>query len=160
MRRITFPLALALSGALFIACVDTDEDADEMPPVQEPAGEMAPAPAMNPLAAYAGEWDGTSYLESGDTVHYTMTATDNTTGWMLDLPDRDPMPMRILSSSADSVVAEVGPYESVVREGVMVTVRTVSRLQGERMVGTFRATYQEGDSTTVANGRTEATRGM
>ncbi|NIP78840.1 MAG: hypothetical protein GWM90_06420 [Gemmatimonadetes bacterium] len=68
--------------------------------------------------------------------------------------------MRILAVEGDSVVSEIGPYESILREGVMVTVRSVSRIQDGRMIGTMEARYQGADSVTVVNGTMEGTRGM
>lgn len=161
MRRIT----LLLIPTLFLlaaACAEQEpaEDTDAAAlPADTAAAMPEPAPA-SPLMGFAGTWEGTSYMDGGDTVQYTMTATDDTSGWMVELPDREPLPMRILSAEGDSVVTEIGPYESLFREGVMVTVRTVSRLEGDRMVGTMEAHYQGADADTVVTGRTEATRSM
>ncbi len=161
MRRVTLSLSAILCGLLIGACAE-QEGTDEMEAADEQMTE-APAAAEAPtvsLEQFAGTWDATTYLESGDTVDYTMTATADTTGWMIDLPDRDPMPMRILAVEGDSVVSEIGPYESILREGVMVTVRSVSRIQDGRMIGTMEARYQGADSVTVVNGTMEGTRGM
>lgn len=159
MRRVTMFLAPVLSAFLLGGCADQEATDDTME-TQEPAATEAPAaPAATvSLSDFAGTWDATSYLESGDTVEYTMTATADTDGWIIDLPDRDPMPMRILAVEGDSVVSEIGPYESILREGVMVTVRTTSRLQDGRMVGTMEATYAGGEGETVVGGRVEGTR--
>lgn len=160
MRRVTMSLAV-LCGFLLSACADQgaqdsgamEESTAEQPTMEPPAGTVS-------LADFAGTWNATTYLESGDTVEYTMTATASPDGWMIDLPERDPMPMRIIAVAGDSVVSEVGPYESILREGVMVTVRSVSRMQDGGMVGTMEAIYATEEGETVVNGTMEGTRGM
>lgn len=126
--------------------------------MEESAAEQ-PAATVS-LADFAGTWNATSYLESGDTVVYTMTATADPNGWTIDLPGRDPMPQRIIAVAGDSVVTEIGPYESILRAGVMVTVRSVARLQDGRFAGTMTATYATDEGETVVNGTTEGTRAM
>ena len=157
MRRVTFPLATVLCGLLIAGCGDQGAMEDA-----ETAEEAAPAemPAAPSLADFAGTWEAFAYMESGDTVPHTLTATATTEGWMIDLPDRDPMPMRIVEASGDSVVSVIGPYESILRPGVMVTVRSVSRVEGDRLVGTMEATYQGGEGESVVTGTVEGTRGM
>lgn len=158
MRVVNIPLGMALCGLLVAGCADQDS-MDDMDGTEMPAPmEEAPGATVS-LADFAGTWDATAYMESGDTVQYTMTATADATGWMIDLPDRDPMPARV-TVDGDSVVTEMGPYESILREGVMVSVRTVSRLQNGQLVGTMEARYEGGDGATVVPGRVEATRGM
>lgn len=155
MRTAAFHLTLLLSVLAVGACAD--DSAEE--PEQAPAAAPAPAPTVS-LADFAGTWDAVSYLESGDTVRYQMVATADPSGWMLHLPDRDPMPMRVVSVAGDSVVTEAGPYESILRQGVQVTVQTVGRLQDGRMVGTMEARYQSAAADSIVRGRIEATKGM
>ncbi|HUG39265.1 MAG TPA: hypothetical protein VMM12_02210 [Longimicrobiales bacterium] len=156
MRAIPKRSVLVLCCFLVAACGDETE--------MEDAGmegmEMGEPAAGGSLADYAGTWEGVTILESGDTVPYTMVATGDTAGWTLTLPDQDPVPVRVVAVEGDSVVTEMGPYESVLREGVMVTVRTVGRLEGDRMVNTVEARYQGAGADSVVRGRGEATRGM
>jgi hypothetical protein len=42
----------------------------------------------------------------------------------------------------DSIVHEAGPFESVLRKGVQLRTHVVSRLQGDKLVGTTTANYQ------------------
>ncbi|NIP78839.1 MAG: hypothetical protein GWM90_06415, partial [Gemmatimonadetes bacterium] len=84
MRRVTLSLSAILCGLLIGACAE-QEGTDEMEAADEQMTE-APAAAEAPtvsLEQFAGTWDATTYLESGDTVDYTMTATADTTGWMI-----------------------------------------------------------------------------
>lgn len=160
MRQAQTLLTMALCGLLLGACAE-QEGMDDTEPAEEAAAEapMAEEPApTTSLADFAGTWDAVAYMESGDTVPHTITATASPGGWMIDLPDRDPLPMRV-TLVGDSVVSEIGPYESVLREGVMVTVRSVTYLEDGRMVGTMEATYAGGEAgEAVVEGRVEGTR--
>lgn len=158
MRVVSIPLGMALCGLLVAGCGD-QEAMDDVEETGAPAATQEAPAATVSLADFAGTWNATAYMESGDTVNYTMTATADTTGWMVDLPDRDPMPARVMVDG-DSVVTEMEPYESILRDGVMVSVRTVSRLENGQLVGTMEARYEDGDSASVVPGRVEATRGM
>jgi hypothetical protein len=118
---------------------------------------VAAAPTVN-LADVAGTWDmkvmgltSDSVVASGEIV-----ATATTDGWMMNLPNRPPIPTRV-SVSGDSIMIDAGPYESVLRPGTQVSTHTVTRLQGGRLVGTTLATYASGENP-VVNLRMEATR--
>lgn len=158
MRQAQTLFTLALFGILVGACAEQEgmDDAEQADEAAEAQMAEEPAPTTT-LADFAGTWETVAYMESGDTVPSTITATASPGGWMVELPDRDPMPMRV-TLAGDSVVSEFGPYESVLQEGVMVTVRSVTHLEDGQMVGTMEATYAgEGDDT-VVNGRLEGTR--
>lgn len=159
-----FPISLSVVAFLVLAGACADQEPAQEMDADEP---MAEAPAEAPsemsvepsLDAFVGTWDAVTYLESGDTVPSTIIATADPDGWTVDFAERDPMPMRVLEVSGDSVVTEIGPYESLLRDDVMVTVRSVTRIVDGRMVGTMEAHYAGPDSVVVA-GRLEATRGM
>ena len=87
-----------------------------------------------------------------------MTATADPAGWTVTFPGREPMPVKVESLSNDSIVTVIGPYESVLREGVMVTTRSVSMLMGDRLAGTFTAHYQNAGADSVLQGRSSGTR--
>lgn len=156
MRADRRTLAFSLCAISLAACAVDGVD-EEMEVVEQPAAEM-PAPAEAPLTEWAGTWEAVAVMESGDTVPYTFTASEDRTGWTATLPDRDPMPLRVLSVEGDSVVTELGPYESLLREGVQVTVRQVGRIQNGRMEATMEAHYSGGDEDTVVAGTVEGTR--
>jgi len=142
MRRI----ASCCIALLLVACGKPgDKPADETVG-EAPAMDQAPAaPAALSLADLAGTWDVRALTESGDStvVAFQMEATGNEDGWTLKFPKRDPIPLRV-SVDGDSLVTEAGPYESVLRKGVQVTTRTVTRLEGDRMIGTTVAKYESG----------------
>lgn len=118
------------------------------------------APAPISLATVAGRWDMRAVPESGDTTAttYVMTATADSTGWMMAFPDRAPVKVRIVAVAGDSIVAEAGPYASVRRRGVQVTTHSVMRMQGDRMVGRTTAHYKTTGPDSVLQLRTEGTR--
>ncbi|MDX1675722.1 MAG: hypothetical protein R3314_13085 [Longimicrobiales bacterium] len=155
-----FPISLSVVAFLFLAggCAE-QEPAQEMDADEPMAEAPAETPAQPSLDAFVGTWNAMAYMESGDTVPSTIIATADPDGWMVEFPERDPLPMRLLEVSGDSVVSEIGPYESLLRDDVMVTVRSVTRIVDGRMVGTMEAHYAGADST-VVEGRIEATRGM
>lgn len=156
MRIPLRSLAVPLTAFLLVSCASEADD-DEADEAAEPAAAEGSA-ADASLARYAGEWDATAIMESGDTVEFHMTTTADRSGWTTLLPDREVMQVRVLSAQGDSVVTETGPFESILREGVQVTVRQVMRMQGDRLVGTMRATYAGGEGDSVVAGRVEASR--
>jgi hypothetical protein len=120
----------------------------------------ADAPTPTSLADFAGTWSMRALTEAGDSVlvEYEMVATDGTEGWTITFPDREPIPARIAEAVGDSVVIEVGPYASALRDDVQVSTVTVSRLENGRMVGYFTATYDTEGEDQILNGLQEGER--
>ena len=143
MRRV----ALLITAAAFVACAR---------PAEEPAEEAA-APAGLTLADLAGTWNLTTIVGT-DTVYTTMSGTADPASWVMNLENRDPVPLTVMVD-ADSVVMTGGPFESVIRAGVMVSVRTVSHLMNGQMMGTLYATYAD-QPDSVRSGPITGTRGM
>lgn len=76
---------------------------------------------------------------------------------MMKLPDRAPVPVRIVASGGDSMVSEAGPYPSVLRPGRTVTLlHIVTRFYDKDMTGTMEAHYDSGE---VFHGRIRASCG-
>lgn len=109
---------------------------------------------------YAGNWVVTVMPEDKDTVlvTYTLTSTNDTTGWTMKLPDRDVMSPKILAMNNDSVVIHNGPYSSVLRKNTQVTTHSVMRMEGDKLVGKTVATYNTKGADSVVILRTTATR--
>jgi hypothetical protein len=74
-------------------------------------------------------------------VRSTMHATSTESGWTIDLEGRPGVVVHP-SIVGDSLVTTTEPYESVLRAGVTVTVRSAAVVQDNMMVGTVEATYQ------------------
>lgn len=111
------------------------------------------------LSDVAGVWDSKTMVGPKDSVVLTsvITATADGKGWTIAFPNAKlPIPMRVVATGGDSIVAEAGPYPSALRPGTMVKLlRTVSHYKGDEMWGTFTATYDKGDP---ASGKIAGTR--
>lgn len=134
-------------------------------PEQRTAGdteESAAAPAAAAplsLADVAGKWRVRSTDEGGgNPVESELTATADTSGWTITFPNRKPVPVRVIAVAGDSIVTEAGPYESVLRKGVQVRTRNVSRLEGGKLVGRVEARFATKGGDSVAYRLTEGTR--
>jgi hypothetical protein len=139
--------AVLCCAALLLCCAPSDEQAAmETPTIS--------------LADVAGVWSMQALPETGDSalVTYEMVATDNTEGWTVTFVGREPIPARVIAVEGDSIMVDVGPYESALREGVMVSTRSVVRLQDGDLAGTFVARYQTTEPDSVLRGRQQGTR--
>ena len=136
---------------------------DEAPATADTAaGAVAATAASAPISLpdVAGRWTVRAVPETGDTtaVISQLNAGADTTGWTTTLPNRPPVPTRVLLVSGDSIVTENGPYESVLRKGVQVRTRSVMRLRDGRLVGYTVAHYSTTGADSILRLRTEATR--
>jgi hypothetical protein len=147
MKRLTAILCTALIAACGSA--ETEGGATE--------DMAAEAPSMT-LADVAGSWslaimvDGTE-----EPVLSTMTGSADGSDWVLILPDRDPIGVQV-SIVGDSLIGVAEQYESVLREGVMVTVRTAMVMMDGQLHGNMEATYVTADGEEVVPGTLHATR--
>jgi len=150
----TMRLCLVIAtGLLIVAC--TSEPAEEATE-ELPADTVAAAPTIS-LADVAGTWDMRSVPVSGDTTATVYQAIVTADGWTMMLPDRDPLE-GIVTTSGDSIMVDAGPFESVRRDGVMVTTHAVYRLEGDRLVGMTYAHYETSEADSVLELATEGTR--
>ena len=112
-------------------------------------------PSLLALIALAG---CSSKDRSASDTAAAVTATADSTGWMIAFPDRAPVKLHVLSVSGDSIVTESDRYQSVRRRGVQVVTRNTMRLQGDRLVGRTVAHYKTTGPDSVLQLRTEGTR--
>ena len=139
---------------LITACGETDDSAPATEQEMEPAAVATPTPAD-----FAGEWQAMAMLEgTPDPVPVVLIGSADGMTWTMALEDREPMALDV-SMSGDSLIMESGQYESVLREGVMVQIRTAGVLQEGQMVGNIIATYSTPDGEQVVPGTIEGTRG-
>jgi hypothetical protein len=122
------------------------------------AGEAAATPTIS-LADVAGKWTVQAMAEGSDSVlvTYELNATATTDGWTTVLPGRDPIPLHVVPAG-DSIVAHGGPFESVLRPGVMVSTEASMRLVGGMLEGWTVARYQGAGADSVLRMRTRGTR--
>jgi hypothetical protein len=146
--------------ALVLANCRTSKDQRSDDTMTDHAEEHEAAPVPVALSEFAGRWTARLMSEDGDSTYgtYEMVATSDSTGWEVRFPNRKPVPVRILAVEADSVITEVGPYESLLRKGVQVMSSSVQWLEGDTMVSRITAHYQTTEPDSVASLRSEATR--
>lgn len=145
-------IALVLIGCGKPADKPADATVGEAPAMEE-------APATASLADMAGTWNIRSKVEGSDKeITYDLVATADESGWSIKFPNRDLIPVRVVAVEGDSVVYEAGPFESVIRKGVQVNSRVVSRLKDGKLVGRTTARYDVTGPDTVAHLTLEGTR--
>jgi len=137
--------AVLCCAALLVGCAQSDEQAET----------EVPEASTISLADVAGVWTMQALPEVGDSalVTYEMVATGNTEGWTVTFPDAEPIPARVVAVAGDSIIVDLGPYESALRDGVMVSTRSVVRLQEGNLTGTFVARYQTTEPDSLLRGR-------
>ncbi len=120
-------VSIALAVALLAGCAPAEEAAEQAGPT---------------LADFAGTWEMTTTLAGvDDPVTSTMTGSADGSGWVMMLEDRDPIPIQV-SVMGDSLIGQTAEYESILRDGVMVSIRTASVLSGGMLQGAMVATYK------------------
>jgi hypothetical protein len=98
--------------------------------------------------------------ESGtDTTatNYVLTATADTTGWMISFPSGLKVPVHVMVSG-DSLMQKTGTFASQRRKGVKVTTEGTFRLEGGKLVGTTIAHYSKAGPDSVMRLHTEGTK--
>lgn len=129
---------IALTSVLLIACGGSDATPDADTTAEGAATADAPE-----VADFAGNWQTMSTLEGvADPVPSTMSGNADGTGWTMSLQGRDNIPLAV-SVAGDSLITESAEYESILRPGVRVTVRTAGTLQADGSIaGNLLATYR------------------
>jgi hypothetical protein len=149
--------ALLLVLPVLIGCSKKDEPAADTTAAMAPAATEAPAAAaMN----VAGKWSMRVMPEGKDTtlLTYMLEATNDKSGWKMTLPNRQPMDIRVLSMSPDSIVVENGPYSSALRNKVNVWTHGAYHMDGDKLVGTTVAHYDVKTADSVVHLRVDGIR--
>jgi hypothetical protein len=133
--KSTLSLLVLATGLILAAC--ESQPPEETP--ETPADTVAVGPAIS-LADIEGTWDMRYTPVTGDTAVTTSQVQVTPEGWTLLIPDRDPIPAEV-TAGGDSLIVMEGPYESIRRPGTMVTMSSVYRLDGDRLVGVVAARY-------------------
>lgn len=163
--HIVSRIAIACSAGLLVAgCSKGDQaakgdSASVAADSAAPAPAPAPAPAMS-LADVAGKWQMQSTPTSGkDTsaTKYVLTATADTTGWMMSFPSGLKVPLYI-SVSGDSLLEHTGSFASQRRKGLKVMTEGSLKMQGGKLVGMTTAHYAKAGADSVITLRTEGTK--
>lgn len=152
MPKTTLPIFVLAGGLLLTGC--ESEPSAESP---EPAADtVAVGPPLS-LADIEGTWNMRYVPVTGDTVVTTSQVQVTPEGWTLLLPERDPI-LAEVTASGDSLIVVEGPYESIRRAGTSVTMNSVYRLEGDRLLGVVSARYVTGGGDTLLVMLSEGTR--
>ncbi len=144
--------ATMLGVALLAACAPADDTAEQATeqPTEQPAGPT--------LADFAGTWEFLVTVEgAAEPVSVLISGSADGSDWVMTAEDRDPIPMTV-SVQGDSMIGETAEYESLLREGVMVRVRTASVLADGMLTGVMTATYTTADGEELVPGTVSGTR--
>ena len=152
MRKSTISILVLAGGWMLAAC--------DRGPAEEtretPADTVAAAPAIS-MADIEGTWNMQYVPVSGDTAVTTSQVQVTPEGWTLLLPDREPIRGDV-TASGDSLIVVEGPYDSIRRAGTTVTMNSVYRLDGDRLVGVVAARYETGGADSLLVMLSEGTR--
>jgi hypothetical protein len=151
----------AVFSALFFlaACAKSENAATDTTKAAAVTPAPPPAPAVT-LADFGGKWAMVATPESGkDTsvTKYTLTATADTTGWMIDFPSGLKVPLHV-SLSGDSVLFKSGQFASQRRKNVKVWTEGSMRLQSGKVVGENIAHYLNAGADSVLKLRLDGTK--
>jgi len=159
--RIMLPVALTMLA--LVGCTKGDQATKDTTTAAATPAPAAAAPTPPPalsLADVAGKWQMRAVPESGTdttTTTYVLTATADTTGWMIAFPSGLKVPLHVMASG-DSVIATTGSFASQRRKGVKVMTQNTMRLQNGKIVGTTVAHYTNAGADSVLHLRTEGTK--
>jgi hypothetical protein len=124
---------------------------------EQPPEDAAMAPAAS-LSDFAGTWQSDAMVEGTDEpVRSTMTGSADGTDWTMTFDGRTAVPLTV-SMAGDSLITESAEYESVLRPGVMVRVRTAGVLQDGVIVGPMTAYYRTAEGEQQVPGTVRSTR--
>jgi hypothetical protein len=154
MRSLIFCCCVAVLAG----CAKPEQQAAKDSTEAAMAAGATPAPIS--LASLAGKWSVSATAAGSDSVltSFEMVATGDASGWTFNFPGRAPVPLRVIAVEGDSIVTEAGPYESVLRNGVQVSVHTVMRLEDGKLIGDGVAHYSTTGADSVLSLHTEGTR--
>lgn len=137
--------ALAVSLIVCAACAPKEQAEAPAPP---------PAPTV---ADFAGTWNTTVTMAGAAAPVETQLVGSADGTWNMIAAGRDPVPMTV-SLVGDSLIAVSAEYESLIRPGVKVTIRTASVRNGDAMTGNVVATYKAAGGDEVVNGTMTSTK--
>jgi len=157
----TKSVAQSLMVLSLLAACTTDKSAanDSAAGASAAAATAAAAtPAAKTPADFAGTWNTTSTLQGADKpVPGTITGSADGSTWTMSLEGRPNIALQA-SISGDSLILQSAEYESVLRKGVMVTVRTATVMSNGALNGNMTANYKTGTGTEAVNGTITGTR--
>ena len=156
IRRTT----MIFSAVFFVAaCSKSENAATDTTKAAAATPAPPPAPAVT-LADFGGKWAMVATPEAGkDTsvTKYTLTATADTAGWMINFPSGLKVPLHV-SLSGDSVIFKSGQFSSQRRKNMKVWTEGSMKLQSGKVVGENVAHYQNAGPDSVLKLRLDGTK--
>ena len=157
-------VAIACSTAMLLAGCGKSDQAAKDSAAAAAAAAPAPAPAPPPPAPFsltdaAGKWQVRAVPESGDTTSttYVLTATADTTGWLITFPSGVKVPLHV-TVSGDSLLLKSGTFASQRRKNMKVSTETSLKMQGGKLGGTSTAHDVNAGADSVRRLHTEGTK--
>jgi hypothetical protein len=142
-------LTAVLCALILVGCGTRDE---------ESAAGAEGVAATSSMAQFAGTWSNVVTLEGVDEpVPSTMSGSTAGDDWTLSLPGRENIPVQV-HMKGDSLIGQSAEYESILRPGVMVDVRTASVLRDGGLVGNVVSTYRTANGEERVRGTMRGTR--
>jgi hypothetical protein len=140
--------ALLAALLVVIGCSKKDDDS-KAPVIAAPAG-------MN----LAGMWSVQVMPETQDStlLIFMLKATNDSKGWTMTLPNRQPMDVKVTSMSNDSIVFDTDKFASALQPGLEVSTHSNVHMQGDTLVGRTIARYNVKGPDSVRVLRTIGTR--
>ena len=157
MHRVTRIAFVGSTILIVAACAKSEAPATD---TTTAAMAPAPAPAAISLADVAGKWQFSNVPTSGtDTTptDYVLTATADTTGWMIEFPSGVKVPLSV-KVDGDSVMTTSGAFASQRRKNVKVRTESTMRMQDGKLVGMTTARYDTKGADSVLQLRGTGTR--
>src|SRR5262249_30425502 len=124
-------------------CVKHDQTGQDTAKLGPAAAPPAPPAPTVTLADFVGKWQMSSTPESGkDTtaVKYTMTATSDPSGWMIEFPSGVKAPLQV-HMSGDSLMFKTAEFSSQRRKNAKVWSDGWVRLDAGKLTGITTAHY-------------------
>jgi len=160
--KATSRAAIVCSAILLVTACGKSEQAAKDSAAAAAAATPAPPPppAAFSLADAAGKWQVSAVPESGpDTTatKYVLTATADTTGWVIDFPSGLKVPLHVMVSG-DSLITKTGTFASQRRKNMKVMTESSFKLQNGKLVGMSTAHYTGAGADSVLRLKTEGTK--
>lgn len=133
-------LTIFIAVILFAACGKSDDSAAEM--------SDEPAETNDPYAAMSGDWLTEAFMSDSEepALVVLLNASGETEDWTWKFTHIDePLHANNVFLKGDTVVTEIGPYPSALKQGTTVDhLATYSIVNGGTLSGRFVASYSDG----------------
>ena len=146
--------ALLVCAVVVAGCSKADA-----PPADTTAVSTPAAPASS-VASMSGMWNVNVMPADRDTVltSYVLNATDSA-NWTFTFTGRtDAIPMRVTGTVGDTLLTEAGPFDSGVRSGQKVSVKSKNWIQDGKLMSAVDANYAGTPADSIVKLRSEGTR--